>query len=405
MGRGNLIVGQSGGPTSVINASLAGIVRTAAGERRVDRVLGMRYGIEGLMAGNLVDLGKESASTVEGLIRRPSSALGSCRLKLKDEHLPRIFEIIKANDIRCMLLIGGNDTMDTIRRISEYARERGYDFAGVGVPKTVDNDLYGTDHTPGFASAARYTALSVQQAGILARDMRMVDQYVVFQAIGRDAGWLAAAAALARRERGDAPHILVLQERAFDKDAFLGKVESVYKDHGFVSIVCGEGCKHADGTPVSASRIMDKFGNIEFGAMGGTGVALVLHRMIAETFRIPWRIPNHRIPVDVRRRSGGPPGRRGSLSMRQDGRRTGAVRSRRRDGHPGPQARRRHLHDRNDRTFRGGGPGETDSGRVHQRRRNGHHAGVPGVRRAAGRGTPELRKTYPTIPTGPEELS
>ncbi len=284
MGRGNLIVGQSGGPTSVINASLAGIVRTAAGERRVDRVLGMRYGIEGLMAGNLVDLGKESASTVEGLIRRPSSALGSCRLKLKDEHLPRIFEIIKANDIRCMLLIGGNDTMDTIRRISEYARERGYDFAGVGVPKTVDNDLYGTDHTPGFASAARYTALSVQQAGILARDMRMVDQYVVFQAIGRDAGWLAAAAALSRQERGDAPHILVLQERAFDKDAFLGKVESVYKDHGFVSIVCGEGCKHADGTPVSASRIMDKFGNIEFGAMGGTGVALVLHRMIAETF-------------------------------------------------------------------------------------------------------------------------
>lgn len=284
MRKGNLIAGQSGGPTSVINASLAGIVKTARGDARVGRVLGMRYGIEGLMAGNLVDLGKEPASAMEGLARRPSSALGSCRLKLKDEHLPRIFEIIRANDIRYMLLIGGNDTMDTIHRISEYAAERRYDLTGVGVPKTVDNDLFGTDHTPGYASAARYTALSVQQAGILARDMRLVDQYVIFQAIGRDSGWLTAAAALARRDGDDAPHILVLQERAFDKDSFLRKVESVYKDHGFVSVVCGEGCKYADGTPVSASRVTDKFGNIEFGAMGGTGVALVLHRMIAEAF-------------------------------------------------------------------------------------------------------------------------
>ena len=284
MAKGNLIVGQSGGPTSVINASLAGIVDTARDDSRAGRVLGMRYGIEGLMAGNLVDLGREPASVVEGLARRPSSALGSCRLKLKDEHLPRIFEIIRANDIRYMLLIGGNDTMDTIHRITEYAAERRYDLTGVGVPKTVDNDLFGTDHTPGFASAARYTALSVQQAGILARDMRLVDQYVVFQAIGRDSGWLAAASALARRDGDDAPHILVLQERTFDKDAFLRKVESVYRDHGYVSVVCGEGCKYADGTPVSASRVTDKFGNIEFGAMGGTGLALVLHRMIADAF-------------------------------------------------------------------------------------------------------------------------
>jgi 6-phosphofructokinase 1 len=174
--------------------------------------------------------------------------------------------------------------MDTICRVAAYAKEHKYELIGIGVPKTVDNDLYGTDHTPGFASAARYMALSVQQAGILARDMKKVDQFVIFQTIGREAGWLAAATVLARRDEDDASHILVLPERAFERDVFLSKVEACYKKFGYVSVVCGEGCKYADGTPVSASQIKDKFSNVEFGATAGTSVAMMLHRMIADKF-------------------------------------------------------------------------------------------------------------------------
>ena len=187
----------------------------------IGAVLGMRYGIEGFMAENIIDFGKESSAAIKGLTSTPSSALGSCRHKLKDVDLPKIFDVIKKYNIRYMFLIGGNDTMDTICRVAAYAKEHKYELIGIGVPKTVDNDLYGTDHTPGFASAARYMAMSVQQAGILARDMKKVDQFVIFQTIGREAGWLAAATVLGRRDEDDAPHILVLPERAFDREAFL----------------------------------------------------------------------------------------------------------------------------------------------------------------------------------------
>ena len=284
MSKGNAIIGQSGGPTSVINASLAGIIETAAKNTAIGAVLGMRYGIEGFMVENIIDFGKESPSVIKGLTSTPSSALGSCRHKLKDADLPKIFDVIKKCNIRYIFLIGGNDTMDTICRVAAYAKEHKYELIGIGVPKTVDNDLYGTDHTPGFASAARYMTLSVQQAGILARDMKKVDQFVIFQTIGRDAGWLAAATVLARRDEDDAPHILVLPERAFEREAFLSKVEACYKKFGYVSVVCGEGCKYADGTPVSMSQIKDKFSNVEFGSTAGTSVAMMLHRMIADKF-------------------------------------------------------------------------------------------------------------------------
>ncbi len=158
---------------------------------------------------------------------------------------------------------------------------------GVGGPKTVDNDLFGTDHTPGFPSAARYVALSVKQAGMLARDMKYVDQFVVFQTVGRSAGWLAAASAMARSAEDDAPHIILCPERPFDREAFLAEVQECYDRFGWVSIVCGEGICNPDGTPVSASAVTDKFANIEFGAMGGASVAMVLHAMIRQRFG--WR--------------------------------------------------------------------------------------------------------------------
>ncbi len=174
--------------------------------------------------------------------------------------------------------------MDTIHRVESYCRSEKYELTGIGIPKTVDNDLFGTDHTPGFASAARSNILNVMQAGLLARDMQKVDNFVIYQTIGRDAGWLAAATALARKSEEDAPHLIYAPEFHFDRDKFLKEVEACIKKYGWVSIVCGEGLKYADGTPVSAATAKDKFNNTEFGAMGGTSVALSLHRMITSEF-------------------------------------------------------------------------------------------------------------------------
>jgi 6-phosphofructokinase 1 len=174
--------------------------------------------------------------------------------------------------------------MDTINRVAEYCRENNYELTGIGIPKTVDNDLYGTDHTPGFPSAARANILNVMQAGILARDMQKVDKFVIYQTIGRDAGWLAAATALAKKEDDDAPHLIYTPEFSFSRERFLKDVASCVEKYGWASIVCGEGLKYTDGTPVSAATKKDKFNNIEFGAMGGSSVGLNMHKMIADEF-------------------------------------------------------------------------------------------------------------------------
>lgn len=287
MRNANAIVGQSGGPTSVINASLLGVVETALKSPPFRRVFGMRFGIEGVLDDFLLDLGAESKETLKRLRGTPSSALGSTRLKLKDEHFEPILKQLHKYDIRYFFMIGGNDTMDTIHRVTEYAKQHGHEMIGVGISKTVDNDLFGTDHTPGYPSAARYVALSVQQAGVLARDMQRVDQFVIFQTVGRSAGWLPAAAALAKREPADAPHVILLPERPFERDKFLAAVADAHKKYGYVSIVCGEGITNPDGTPVSASTTKDKFDNIEFGAMGGTSAAMILHRILSNEFG--WR--------------------------------------------------------------------------------------------------------------------
>ncbi|UCG00180.1 MAG: diphosphate--fructose-6-phosphate 1-phosphotransferase [Spirochaetaceae bacterium] len=284
MGKGNAVVGQSGGPTSVINSSLAGVIEAAAASSAVDRIYGMRFAIEGLMEDRLVDLSEKPKGILEKLKHTPSSALGSSRHKIQEQDLPKILDVLKKHDIRYFFLIGGNDTMDTIHRVEQHCRQQGYELFGVGIPKTVDNDLFGTDHTPGFPSAARCNILNVLQAGILARDMQRVDRYVIYQSIGRDAGWLSAATAAARRQEAEAPHLIYLPEVAFEKERFLADVEKCITRYGWVSIVCGEGLQYADGTPVSASQTTDKFGNIEFGAMAGASVALNLHRMIMDRF-------------------------------------------------------------------------------------------------------------------------
>ena len=268
--KGNAVIGQSGGPTSVINASLAGAVSAALKNPDIGTVYGMNYGIEGFMQERLINLSAQKKEVLEGLKTTPSSALGSSRHKVRESDFPRILEVLKKFDIRYFFLIGGNDTMDTIHRVEKYCRSQNYELYGVGIPKTVDNDLFGTHHTPGFMSAARYNILSVKQSGVLARDMQKVDKL------------LAAATALAKEKESDAPHLIYMPETKFNKAEFIADAKACIEKYGFCSIVCGEGIKYADGTPVSASQTKDKFNNIEFGAMGGTSVAIQLHRMLRE---------------------------------------------------------------------------------------------------------------------------
>ena len=301
MFQGNAIVGQSGGPTSVINSSLCGVVQGCFelgqknADSKIDKVFGMKYGIEGFMQDLILDFGEVAPEVVEGLKTTPGSALGSCRHKVQEADFPIILEQLKKYNIRYYFLAGGNDTMDTICRVEKYCKSQGYDLRGVGVPKTVDNDLFATDHTPGFASAARYVALSVKQAGVLARDMKRVDSFVVFQTIGRDAGWLPAAAALAKKDAEDAPHIILVPEIPFEFDRFIAKAQETLDKFGFVSVVCGDGLRDQDGVVVSSlaaygkeikkDKTVDKFGNQELGAMAGASVAVALHQMLSKNLK------------------------------------------------------------------------------------------------------------------------
>jgi ATP-dependent phosphofructokinase / diphosphate-dependent phosphofructokinase len=282
--KGNAIIGQSGGPTSVINSSLAGVIEKALAVSGIENIYGMQFGIEGFMKEWIYDLGKQPREIIKGLRQTPSSALGSSRQKVQEKDLPVILGLLKKYNIRYFFLIGGNDTMDTIHRVEAYCRSEKYELSGIGIPKTVDNDLFGTDHTPGFASAARSNILNVMQGGILARDMQKVDRFVIYQTIGRDAGWLAAATAMAKRKEEDAPHLIYAPEFHFNREKFLNDVDNCINANGWVSIVCGEGLKYSDGTPVSSATAKDKFNNIEFGAMGGASVGLSLHRMITNEF-------------------------------------------------------------------------------------------------------------------------
>ena len=278
--KGNAIIGQFGGPTSVINSSLCGLIQEGLKSEKIESVLGMRYGIIGFMKDEIVDLGKEDHRVIETLRQTPSSALGSCRYILKQEDFPLIITQLKKYNIRYFFLIGGNGSMEIIRQIEKYCKKNNYKLNGIGIPKTVDNDLYGTDHAPGFASAARYVCLSVQQAGRLARDMQSVDKYVILQTVGRNTGWLAASAALAKKSQADAPHLIYIPERPLSRKRFITDVTECIKKNGWVSIICGEGILWEDKSFVANLQVQDDLSDIEFGAMGGGSAALNLHKLI-----------------------------------------------------------------------------------------------------------------------------
>jgi len=278
--KGNAIIGQFGGPTSVINSSLCSLIQEGLKSEKINKVLGMKYGIIGFMRDEIIDLGKEDHRVIEGLCKTPSSALGSCRYILKQEDFPLIMRQLKKYNIRYFFLIGGNGSMEVLGQIEKYCKKNNYKLNAIGIPKTVDNDLCGTDHAPGFASAARYVCISVQQAGRLARDMQSVDKYVILQTVGRNTGWLAASAALAKKKASDAPHLIYMPERPISKERFVSDIKECIKKYGWASMVCGEGIIWEDRSFVASLHVQDDFSDMEFGAMGGGSAALNLHKLI-----------------------------------------------------------------------------------------------------------------------------
>ena len=277
---GNAVVGQSGGPTAAINATLAGVIRGAIEASRdgaIGTLYGMKNGIEGFLEENLTDLFKvfdceEKIATLEAT---PAAALGSCRRRLKG-HLEdadtyrRILEILKKYNIRYFFYIGGNDSMDTVLKLSSYAKDNDYELRVVGVPKTIDNDLMATDHTPGFGSAAKYIATTIKEilCDVAVYTMKAV---TIVEIMGRDAGWLTTASALPTLS-GRAPDLIYLPESVFNIEQFVKDVEAALEKHPAVLVAVSEGIRTADGEYVGAnSAVVDVFGHK---ALSGAGRAL-----------------------------------------------------------------------------------------------------------------------------------
>ena len=273
----NVIVGQSGGPTAVINASLAGVYKTAK-DMGADTIYGMRYGIQGLLEKKIVDLGEKIRNDmdVELLKRTPASFLGSCRYKLpeisEDKAIyEKIFAILEELEIMAFFYIGGNDSMDTVLKLSDYAAKIKSDIRIIGVPKTIDNDLCMIDHTPGFGSAAKYIASTMLE---IAHDtfIYAVKSVTIVEIMGRDAGWLTAASALARNDYNTAPHFIYLPEVAFDKEQFLTDIRNKLKTLNNVIVAVSEGIRDKNGDYITASKaVADQFGHQQ---LSGAGKAL-----------------------------------------------------------------------------------------------------------------------------------
>ncbi len=237
---GNVVIGQSGGATAVINASLVGAVEAALADARIEGIYGMRYGIEGLLQDDLVDLGQQPAELWPRIKAAPSASLGSCRYKLRDEDPERVLEILRRYDIHSMLYIGGNDSADTAHRLSSAAQQLGFDLHVISVPKTIDNDLPFTDHCPGYGSAARFLAQATIDSTMNTVSIPGHYPVKVIETMGRDAGWLVASCALGKRDEDDPPHIILLPEQPFVPDRFLAQVETIYRRLGYVVIATAE---------------------------------------------------------------------------------------------------------------------------------------------------------------------
>lgn len=258
---GNLIIGQSGGATAVINASLVGAVEAAFADQRIGNIYGMHHGIEGLLKEDIIDLRQQPDSLWSQLIHTPSAALGSCRYKLQPHDLERTIEILRRHEIHFMLYIGGNDSADTAHQLAQAASQADYELFIISVPKTIDNDLPATDHCPGYGSAARFLAQATRDSTLNTLSIPWHYPVKIIETMGRDAGWLTASTALGKRNLEDAPHILLLPEQPFREQHFLTQVEDNYKQLGYVVIAVAEAIRdeHGQALGTAGQAGMDAF--------------------------------------------------------------------------------------------------------------------------------------------------
>jgi len=290
--KGNALVAQSGGPTAVINSSMCGVIQEAAKHGCIEKVFAAKNGILGVLNEELMDMSKEDPAQIELLKSTPSAASGSCRFKLKSleeskTDFERILEVFRAHNVHYFFYNGGNDSMDTCSKIAQLAHQIGWEMRCVGIPKTVDNDLAFTDHCPGYGSVIKYNAAAAMESARDTDSMYTFDVCTIHEVMGRNAGWIAAGCALARRGETDGPHLIYLPEAAFDEEHFLEDVAEVYRKYQRCFIVVGEGLKDKDGKYISAetSKIArDSFGHAQLG-----GVADFLKTLIQEKVKIKTR--------------------------------------------------------------------------------------------------------------------
>src|SRR5665213_3175096 len=278
----NAFYAQSGGVTAVINASAAGVIEAARrNKHRIGRLYAGRNGIIGALTEDLIDTSRESASAIAGLMHTPGGAFGSCRYKLRsfDEsraQYERLFEVFRAHDIGYFFYNGGNDSADTCLKVSQISATLGYPIIAVHVPKTVDNDLPITDTCPGFGSVAKYVATSMLEAGLDVESMaRTSTKVFIMEGMGRLAGWITAAMGLAQARVGQAPHILLFPEIAFDEAAFLARVDEMVKRFGYCAVGASDGIHDQDGRFLSETGLKDAFGHSQLG-----GVAPMLANLV-----------------------------------------------------------------------------------------------------------------------------
>ena len=270
----NCIIAQSGGPTSVINSSVVGLFQANKDIKAFDKVYAGLNGIEGILNGNIIDLSSFSESEIETFRYTPSSGLGSCRYKMKNiddstEEYDKLLEILKANDIKAFFYVGGNDSMDTIAKLYEYAKKMDIDIKFIGIPKTIDNDLMYTDHTPGFGSAAKFIATTVLEA-YLDSSVYINNGIFILETMGRDTGWLAASSCVARINGKPVADFIYLPEAIFDIEKFLTDVRRKFEENNKVFIVVSEGIKNAEGKFITEvqSQTHDNFGHAQLGGVG-----------------------------------------------------------------------------------------------------------------------------------------
>ncbi|HEX3603093.1 MAG TPA: 6-phosphofructokinase [Steroidobacteraceae bacterium] len=297
VGKKNAFYAQSGGVTAVINASACGLIEAARRHpTKIGKVYAGRHGIIGALTEDMIDVGKESAAAIRGLRHTPGGAFGSARYKLSSidknrAQYERLIDIFRAHDIGYFFYNGGNDSMDTAQKVSEVAAQMHYPIICVGIPKTVDNDLPITDCCPGFGSVAKYIAVSTREAALDVASMaRTSTKVFVLEVMGRHAGWIAAAGGLAGDKPGDAPHIILFPEVAFDREVFLNKVKATVEQRGYCVIVVSEGVQDASGKFLAEAGTKDAFGHAQ---LGGVGPVVAQMTQQAFGYKFHWAVADY----------------------------------------------------------------------------------------------------------------